>query len=294
MYGVAGERRLTEQELPWLPGYEKSTPVRIGNDAYQQHQMDVYGEVMDALQLARRSGLKPDENAWSMQQALLEFLVNDWHNPDDGIWEVRGPTRHFVHSKVMTWVAMDRGVKAVERFHLPGDVDRWRKSRDEIHEQVCKEGFDRELNSFVQYYGSKHLDASLLMLPIVGFLPPEDPRIVSTVDAIEKRLTRNGFVDRYDTSTEVDSLPPNEGSFLVCNFWHADTLALLGRYDEACERFERLLDLRNDVGLLSEEYDPEAARLVGNFPQALSHVGLINTARHLSGAGGPAEHRQSK
>lgn len=291
MYGVAGERRLVELELDWLPGYEESSPVRIGNAAYSQHQLDVYGEIMDALHLARRIGVAPSEDAWRVQLELMRFLETDWHRPDEGIWEVRGPRRHFTHSKIMAWVAMDRGVKAVEEFGLEGPVDKWRRLRDEIHDQVCREGFDPELNAFVQYYGAKQLDASLLMAPLVGFLPPTDPRMVGTVEAIQERLVRDGFVDRYPTLPEVDGLPPGEGAFLICTFWLADNLALQGRYDEALEIFERVLDVRNDVGLLSEEYDPDAGRLVGNFPQAFSHLGLINTARNLTRAGGPADDR---
>lgn len=293
MYGLAGERRLTELELGWLPGYEGASPVRIGNAAYNQHQLDVYGEVTDALYLARRVGLDPSENAWRVQQALLHFLETDWDKPDEGIWEVRGPRRHFTHSKVMAWVAMDRAVKAVERFGLEGPVEQWRRLRKVIHDQVCRSGFDRELNAFVQYYGSKDLDASLLMLPLVGFLPATDPRMRGTVAAIQQRLMRDGFVDRYPTHPDVDGLPPGEGAFLICTFWLADNLALQGRYIEARAIFERLLALRNDVGLLSEEYDPQTRRLVGNFPQAFSHVGLINTARNLTWVGGPAEDRQT-
>ena len=293
MYGLAGERRLTELELPWLPGYEASSPVRIGNDAHRQHQLDVYGEVMDALHLARRYGLPPDENAWRIQRALVKFLETDWHKPDEGIWEVSGPRRHFTHSKVMAWVAIDRAIKSVEEFGLKGDASRWRQLRRRIHEDVCREGFDADLNSFVQYYGSKEPDASLLMLPLVGFLPATDPRMRGTVDCIERRLLRNGFVDRYQPAPDVDGLPPGEGSFLLCTFWLADNLALQGRYDEARRIFERLLALRNDVGLLSEQYDPDARRMLGNFPQAFSHVGLINTARNLTRHGGPAEDRQN-
>lgn len=291
MYGLAGERRLTELELDWLPGYENSAPVRVGNAAFQQHQLDVYGEVMDALHLARRSGLQPDENAWRVQRALLRFLETDWHKPDEGIWEVRGPQRHFTHSKVMAWVAMDRAVHAVEDFGLPGELAKWKEIRDEIHEQVCRVGFNSKVNSFVQHYDSTDPDASLLMLPLVGFLPASDPRMVGTVEYIQKTLVRDGFVERYPTRPEVDGLPPGEGAFLLCTFWLADNLALQGRYDEAREIFERLLGLCNDVGLLSEEYDPHARRLLGNFPQAFSHIGLINTARNLSRGGGPAEDR---
>jgi len=291
MYGLAGERRLTEFELPWLPGYENSTPVRIGNGAATQHQLDVYGEVMDALHLAHRAGLPPSDDAWNVQQALLGFLETDWRNPDEGIWEVRGPRRHFTHSKVMAWVAMDRGVKAIEHLGLPGRLVVWKQIRNDIHEQVCREGFDPEINAFVQYYGSKNVDASLLMLPLVGFIDARDPRMVGTVEAIQQRLSRDGLVDRYVPIPEVDGLPPGEGAFLLCTFWLADNLAMQGRRREAEEIFERLLGLRNDVGLLSEQYDPDTRRLVGNFPQAFSHIGLISTACNLAGAGGPADVR---
>ncbi|HEV8712746.1 MAG TPA: glycoside hydrolase family 15 protein [Candidatus Binatia bacterium] len=293
MYGLGGERRLTELELDWLLGYEGASPVRIGNAAYQQHQLDVYGEIMDALHVARRVGLEPSEEAWRVQQVLLRFLETDWDKPDEGVWEVRGPRRHFTHSKVMAWVALDRAVKAVEQFSLAGPVEQWRRLRRQIHDQICREGFDPDLNSFVQYYGSKDPDASLLMLPLVGFLPATDPRMRGTVATIQQRLVRDGFVDRYPTHPDVDGLPPGEGAFLLCTFWLADNLALQGHYGEARAIFERLLDLRNDVGLLSEQYDRETRRLVGNFPQAFSHVGLINTARNLTQVGGPAEHRQS-
>ena len=292
MYGLAGERRLTELELNWLPGYEGALPVRIGNAAYKQRQLDVYGEVMDALHLARRVGLEPNPEAWRVQQALLQFLETAWEEPDEGIWEIRGPRRHFTHSKVMAWVAMDRAVKAIEQFGLAGPVEQWRRLRQDIHDQVCRSGFDPELNAFVQSYGAKELDASLLMLPLVGFLPATDPRMRGTVAAIQRQLMREGFVDRYPTSAEVDGLPPGEGAFLICTFWLADNLALQGRYAEARTIFQRLLNLRNDVGLLAEQYDRETGRLVGNFPQAFSHVGLINTARNLTQVGGPAEHRQ--
>ena len=291
MYGLAGERRLTELELPWLPGYERSRPVRVGNAAHGQHQLDVYGEVMDALLLARRMGVLPSENAWRVQTALMRFVERDWRRPDDGIWEMRGGARHFTHSKVMAWVAADRAVRAVEELGLAGDAARWGRLRDEIHAEVCARGFDPALGAFVQHYGSKDPDASLLMLPLVGFLPATDPRIAGTVRLIQERLVHDGFVRRYPTSSGVDGLPGGEGAFLLCTFWLADNLALQGRHDEAVEVFERLLAIRNDVGLLSEEYDPRTRRLLGNFPQAFSHVGLINTARNLAHVGGPAEDR---
>ncbi len=294
MYGLAGERRLTEYELGWLLGYEHSTPVRVGNAAANQHQLDVFGEVMDALHFARRAGLEPSEDAWHIQRSLLKFLESEWRLPDEGIWEVRGERRQFTHSKVMAWVAMDRGVKAVEQFGLPGDREKWRRIRDQIYQQVWQEGYDPQLNSFVQYYGSHEVDASLLMLPLVGFLPATDPRMVGTVTLIEERLLHDGFLDRYITHPEVDGLPVNEGAFLLCTFWLADNLTLQGRHEEAEEIFERLLALRNDVGLLSEEYDRSNRRLIGNFPQAFSHLGLINTARNLTASGGPAEDRQDQ
>jgi GH15 family glucan-1,4-alpha-glucosidase len=248
---------------------------------------------MDTLHFARRVGLPPDENAWRVQRALVQFVESAWERPDESIWEVRGPRRHFTHSKVMAWVAVDRAVKAVERFGLDGPVERWRQIRDRIHADVCRHGFDADCNAFVQYYGAKELDASLLMIPLVGFLPATDPRMSGTVKAILERLLVDGFVLRYATSPAVDGLPPGEGAFLACTFWLADNLALQGRYDEAREVFGRLLGIRNDVGLLSEQYDPVARRLVGNFPQAFSHVGLINTARNLTRRGGPAEDRAS-
>ena len=292
MYSITGARRLTELELGWLAGYENSRPVRIGNAASGQFQLDVYGEVMDMLHVCRRQGLPEDEPSWRLQHALLEFLEKGWKGADEGIWEVRGPRRHFTHSKVMAWVAFDRAVKAVECFGRKGSVDRWRKLRAEVHEEVCREGFNERIGSFVQFYGSNELDASLLMIPLVGFLPATDPRVRGTVEAVQRGLVRNGFVDRYAPKPHVDGLPPGEGSFLPCSFWLADNLALIGRRDEARELFQRLLDVRNDLGLLSEEYDPVAKRLVGNFPQAFSHIGLVNTARNLVAHEGPAEHRQ--
>jgi len=282
LYSVTGERRLAETELAWLPGYANAAPVRVGNAAATQFQLDVYGEVMDTLHLARAAGQTPQAHAWRIQCALLAFLEVHWLDPDEGIWEVRGPRRHFTHSKVMAWVAFDRGVKAVERYGLDGPVDAWRRIRDEIHAQVCKSGFDAKRNSFVQHYDSTELDASLLLIPLVGFLPPDDPRVRGTVEAVERELVVDGFVLRYATVTGIDNLPPGEGVFLPCSFWLADCLAVTGRHAEAEALFERLLALRNDVGLLSEEFDPRTGRMQGNFPQALSHMALVNTARLLS------------
>jgi GH15 family glucan-1,4-alpha-glucosidase len=292
MYGIGGERRLTELELGWLEGYERSSPVRIGNAAFNQLQLDVYGEVMDTLHLARRSGVSSDEASWQLQQQLVEFVASSWQKPDEGIWEVRGPKRHFTHSKVMAWVAVDRAVKACQQFSLPGPIERWENLRDAIHREVCERGFDSKRSSFVQYYGGKELDASLLMLVLVGFLPPEDPRILGTIRAIERSLCQDGFVLRYEKKRAIDGLPPGEGAFLACSFWLADNYALTGRREQAVELFENLLSLRNDVGLLAEEYDPILRRQVGNFPQAFSHIGLVNTARNLISLGGPAEDRK--
>jgi GH15 family glucan-1,4-alpha-glucosidase len=292
MYGLAGERRLTEIELGWLPGYAHSTPARTGNAAWEQFQLDVYGEVMDAMHLGRRRGLSLDENSWRVQRVFMDFLESAWKEPDNGIWEMRGPKRHFTHSKIMAWVAVDRMVKGVERFGLDGPVERWRKLRTAIHEEICAHGFDHERNSFVQYYGSKELDASLLMIPLVGFLPATDARVRGTVQAVERDLVEDGFVLRYRTQPHIDALPPGEATFLACSFWLADNYALMGRDQDARQLFERLLGLCNDVGLLSEGYDAGNKRLLGNFPQALSHLSLINTAFNLSRASGPAADRQ--
>ncbi|MBI3759923.1 MAG: glycoside hydrolase family 15 protein [Deltaproteobacteria bacterium] len=292
MYGIAGERRLTEFEAPWLPGYENSRPVRIGNAAHDQFQLDVYGEILDVFHVARRYGVDPGEDAWNVVRVLIDFVEQHWREPDEGIWEVRGPRRHFTHSKVMAWVAVDRAVKGVERYGQQGPVEKWRALRDAIHEDVCRFGFRPDRNTFVQYYGSDTLDASVLMMSLVGFLPAEDPRIVGTVEAIQRDLMDEGLVRRYNTdATNVDGLPPGEGAFLPCTFWLVDNLTMLGRYDEARAIFERLLSLCNDVGLLSEEYDPRGKRQLGNFPQAFTHVFLINTAHNLSRAQGPAEER---
>jgi len=292
LYGVRGERRLPELEIDWLTGYEGAAPVRIGNAACNQFQLDVFGEVMDSLHFARRVGLDPDENTWHLQTALTEFVRSAWQLPDEGIWEVRGPRRHFTHSKVMAWVALDRAVKAVERFGLEGPAGRWREVREQIHAEVCAKGFDSAIDSFVQYYGSKEVDGSLLLIPLVGFLPATDPRMIGTVKAIQERLTVDGLVSRYADAPYVDGLPPGEGAFIACTFWLADNLALQGRLSEARDLFERLLAIRNDVGLLSEQYDRASRRFLGNFPQAFSHVGLINTAANLSRPGGPAENRR--
>lgn len=292
MYGLSGERRLTEMELPWLDGYEGSKPVRIGNGAWCQHQLDVYGEAMDALYQARRGAIEARQGEWRLERALIEFLESDWRNPDYGLWEIRGPKQHFTHSKMMAWVAFDRAVRFVERFGLDGPCDRWRSIRDEIHHEVCTRGFDPTIHSFVQFYGTTLLDASLLMMGEVGFLPYKDPRVVGTVEAIERELTIDGaFVRRYDCAEGVDGLPPGEGAFLLCSFWLVDNLAMIGRKDDARRIFDRLLAIRNDVGLLAEEYDPLACRQLGNFPQAFSHIGLINSATNLTVEYGPAERR---
>jgi GH15 family glucan-1,4-alpha-glucosidase len=285
MYGLGGERRLSEWTADWLPGYENSRPVRIGNAAHDQLQLDVYGEVIDALYQARRGGIRPHPTEWAFQRALLEHLERVWACPDESIWEVRGGRRHFTYSKVMAWVAFDRAIRSAESLGLDGPVRRWRSLRRRIHADVCTHGFDRDLGSFVQAYGSTQLDASLLLLPKTGLLPATDPRIRGTIDAIERRLMPEGFVMRYDSSAGADGLPPGEGAFLACSFWLADAYVELGRLDEARVLFERLLNVRNDLGLLAEEYDACAGRQTGNFPQAFSHIALVNTAQALSRAG---------
>jgi GH15 family glucan-1,4-alpha-glucosidase len=285
MYGPAGERRLSEFEVDWLPGYENSRPVRVGNAASEQFQLDVYGELMDATDRARHHRIDVHSQAWSLQRKLMQFVEDHWSDPDDGIWEVRGPRQHFTHSRVMAWVAFDRAVRAVERYGLEGPVDRWRQLREQVHDEVCEKGWNEGVNAFTQYYGSTELDASVLMIPLVGFLPADDKRVVATVDAIQDNLVVDGFVLRYQNSSGVDGLSGKEGAFLPCTFWLADCLAMMGRMDEARATFERLLALANDLGLFSEEYDVDGARLIGNFPQAFTHVGLINTARNLAGGG---------
>ncbi|MFJ8148227.1 glycoside hydrolase family 15 protein [Streptomyces sp. NPDC096048] len=289
MYGIAGERELGEAELDWLPGYENSTPVRVGNGAAHQLQLDVYGEVTEALHLAHMTGLSRNDYASLLQLKLIRYLEDHWQEPDEGIWEVRGPRRHFVHSKVMAWVAVDRTIKLIESGDADGPLERWKQLRDDIHRDVCEKGYDKERNTFTQSYGSQELDASLLLIPQMGFLPPDDKRVIGTIEAIQRELsTSDGFILRYPTeggSEGVDGLPGDEGAFLACSFWMADDLAMIGRVDEARKLFEKLLSLRNDLGLLAEEWDPRLQRQVGNFPQAFSHVPLIDTALRLTASG---------
>jgi len=294
MYGLAGERRLSEYEVPWLPGYEQSTPVRIGNAAHGQLQLDVYGEVVDTLFQGKRGGLETRPADWNFLRAILEHLEQVWSRPDKGVWETRGDPQHFTFSKIMSWVALDRGIRAIEGNKVEGPVARWREVRQRIHAEVCARGFNSELGSFVQSYDSKNLDASLLLIPTTGFLPADDPRIRGTIEAVERHLFVDGFVRRYDTHTTDDGLPPGEGAFLACSFWLVDALLLSGRQDDARQLFERLLGLRNDVGLLAEEYDTGAKRLVGNFPQAFSHIALVNSAHNLGHAVKPAQQRSAR
>ncbi|MCC9311152.1 glycoside hydrolase family 15 protein [Kitasatospora sp. RB6PN24] len=290
MYSITGQRELTETHLDWLPGYENSAPVRVGNGAADQLQLDVYGEVVEALYLAQMTGLSRSDHAHLLQLRLIGYLEEHWKAPDEGIWEVRGPRRHFVHSKVMAWVAVDRTIKLIEQTETEGPLERWRALRDEIHADVCEKGYDPERNTFTQYYGGTELDAALLLIPQVGFLPPDDKRVIGTIEAIQRELaTPDGFVLRYPTHDEtgenVDGLSGHEGAFLACSFWLADDLAMIGRVGEARELFDRLLSLRNDLGLLAEEWDPVTKRQVGNFPQAFSHVPLIDTALRLTAVG---------
>jgi GH15 family glucan-1,4-alpha-glucosidase len=291
MYGAAGERELPERTLDWLDGYALSRPVRVGNAASMQLQLDIYGEIMDTLQVARAAGLDADDAAWRLQRVLLDFLESNWSERDHGIWEVRAARQHFTHSKVMAWVAFDRAVKTVERKQGDGPLDHWRELRARIHDEICGKAYDSERKTFVQHYGAQQTDAALLLIPLVGFLPATDPRMVGTVAAIEHELCTDGLMLRYRSETGVDGLPPGEGAFLPCSFWLADNYLLAGRRDEARSLFERLLALRNDVGLLAEEYDPQARHMLGNFPQAFTHVGLVNSACNLSRATGPGVHR---
>jgi GH15 family glucan-1,4-alpha-glucosidase len=296
VYSILGARRLPETELPWLAGYEDSVPVRIGNDAHGQFQLDVYGEVIDLLFAAHRHGIAPDDDEWVLAKGIIGAVEDRWREPDRGLWEIRGEPRHFTHSKVMAWVALDRAVKVVEGFGLAGPVERWRATRDAIHADVCERAFDATRGTFTQYYGSEELDAATLLLPIVGFLPPDDPRVRGTIAAIERDLVRQGLVYRYTQGTPgaADGLPAGEGAFLACSFWLVDNYVLAGREPEARALFERLIALCNDVGLLSEEYDPQAKRQLGNVPQAFSHVGLVNSAFNLSGHARPAEERSDR
>jgi GH15 family glucan-1,4-alpha-glucosidase len=294
MYGIAGERHLREHNIGHLPGYENSAPVRVGNAAACQRQLDVYGEVMDALYQGCKGGLSRYDIAWDLQCALLRHLEKVWMQPDAGMWEVRGPPRHFTYSKVMCWVAFDRAVKMVEAMGLPGPLDRWRRLRQQIHDEVCRQGVSDVGGCFVQSYGSEELDASLLLIPLTGFLPAWDPRVVATVDAIQRALTVDGLVQRYRTRESIDGLPPGEGVFLACSFWLADNLRMQGRGEEARALFDRLVGLANDVGLLAEQYDPIARRQLGNFPQAFSHVAMVNSAMNLCEGVKPAEQRAEK
>jgi GH15 family glucan-1,4-alpha-glucosidase len=291
MYGIAGERRLNELELPWLPGYENSKPVRIGNAAYGQLQLDVFGEIMDMLHAGIRVGITPTPTIWELQRLLLDRLGTLWQEPDEGIWETRGPRRHFTYSKIMAWVAFDRGIKMAERFSLTAPLSHWRTQRKAIHADVCNHGFNPDIGAFTQYYGSNTLDASLLAIPHLGFLRITDPRVRSTIAAIQEGLDMGGLIMRYKTEDADDGMPPGEGAFLLCSFWMADNFFLMGQRTAAKRLFERLLSLRNDVGLLSEQYDPIRKRMLGNFPQAFSHVALINTAYNLRSRPGPARER---
>lgn len=294
IYGLTGETDLVEEVADWLTGFAGAQPVRFGNDAFRQHQLDTYGEVIDALHQTRAHGLAPDEAGWDLQLRIVEHVEKAWTKPDSGIWETRDEPKHFIYSKAMAWVALSRTLSAAKSNDMTIPYDRWKELREKIHAEICRRGFNPELNTFVRSYGSSELDASTLLLAQVGFLPPEDPRIVGTVDAIGRRLQKNGFIFRYDTQASPDGLPPGEAAFLACSFWYADALALIGRRDEAVTVFERILAIRNDVGLLSEEYDPSQKLLLGNFPQTLSHLALINTALNLSRSDGPARRRSGR
>lgn len=291
MYGLSGERRLPETNLDWLAGYENSRPVRIGNDAHNQLQLDVFGEVMDTLNLATRVGLPQSEEAWRLQKKLLEGLETEWKKPDDGIWEVRGPRRHFTHSKIMSWVAVDRAIKSVQASNLSGPIDSWIALRERIRRDILTNGYNNELGTFVQYYGSKEVDGSLLMIGLVGFLQPNDERLLGTIRAVEKNLMQDGLVKRYRADKELDGIEGSEGAFLACSFWLVDNYILVGRLQEAQELYQHLMSLSNDVGLFSEQYCTDRKRLVGNFPQAFSHIAHVNSASNLFQAKGPAGDR---
>lgn len=293
MYGIAGERRLLEWEVPWLSGYEDSRPVRIGNAACTQLQLDVYGAVADAVHHARMFGMNPSEDGVAIQKEWMKYLEKIWMQPDEGIWEVRGGRQQFTHSKVMAWVAVDRAIKDFEHLGIAAPLDEWRALRDRIHEDVCQNGFNSDIRSFVQSYGSTTLDASLLQIPLLGFLPASDPRVVATIEAVERKLLVDGLVVRYDTKQTEDGVAGHEGTFLLCSFWLVDCLVLLGRHDDALRLFQRLLSLRNDLGLLAEEYDPVSRQLLGNFPQAFSHLGLVSSALHLNAASGSENFHQT-
>ena len=289
MYGIMGQRRLLEWEADWLPGYEGAQPVRIGNAAHAQLQLDVYGELIDAFHQARMAKLKLDDGSWALECAVLEHLAKVWDQPDHGIWERRGDGRHYVSSKVLTWVGFDRGIKSAEKFGFEAPLERWRELRDAIHREVCEKGFDPEQNTFVESYGSQLLDASILLLPAVGFLPPTDPRVCGTIAAIEKYMMQDGFVLRHDPREPVDAPQPIEGAFLACSLWLADAHVLSGDIAKAQALFDRVVAVANDLGLLAEEFDSGEGRQTGNFPQALTHIALINTAHNLSDAKKPAE-----
>lgn len=291
MYGIGGERRLPELKLPWLKGYQNSTPVRTGNAAHLQHQLDVFGETLDTLHLALKNGFILNDNSWRIQNCFLEFIENHWQLPDEGIWEVRGPRRHFTHSKIMAWVAVDRAIRNAKLAGVSAPLERWETLRDEIHKDICQNGFSKKKNSFVQSYDSDSPDASLLMIPVVGFLPIEDPRVQGTIQTIEKELSNDGFIRRYIPDPDREGIPGSEGIFIPCSFWLIDCLIMQGRKEEAKNLFDKILSIRNDVGLLSEEYDCERKRLVGNFPQALSHIALVITALNLTKIHGPAVDR---
>ena len=294
MYGLDGERRLLELTLDWLPGYENSRPVRVGNAAFSQFQLDIFGELIDAMHVARKHSLDAYEESWQLQCTLIEHLTKVWREPDEGIWEVRGPRRHFTHSKMMAWVAFDRMVQAATIYGLAGPVETWQRVRGEIHDDICRNGFNARKNAFVQYYGAEGLDAALLLMPESGFLPPDDPRVRGTIAAIERELCVDGVILRYGTDRRIDGLPEGEGGFLACSFWLADAMAMTGRQEAARRLFERLLAFRNDLGLLAEEYDPRLRRQIGNFPQAFTHVALINTAHNLTSLHGPSEQRAGR